>query len=214
MSPRLRILIADDRPIVREGLKYIIGQAPDLRVAGEAAEGGELLSRLRRGGFELLLLGSGLPALGGDDMIHRLRSHHAGLPILVLGKTGEAQTARRALKGGASGYIADNCDGEALLQAIRRLAAGGRYIDPALAEQIAFEESLGAGAGERHRKLSGREFQVLRLLAGGLTVNAIAAKLAISNRTVSTHKARLMEKMGFASTAELVRYAVEHRLID
>lgn len=213
MNTRVRLLIADEHAIVREGLKSIFSQAPELKVAGEAGDGAELLARLRRGGIDQLLLATSLPATG-EDLIHRLRSHYPELPMLVLGKPGDPQTAQRVLRSGASGYIARDCAIGELLQAVRRLAAGGRYIDPSLAERIAFESSFGHAAGPRHERLTDRELQVLCMLAGGQTVNGIAARLAISNRTVSTHKARLMEKMGFASIAELVRYAVEQGLVD
>lgn len=215
MISKIRLLVADDHAILRDGLKAIFAQTPDLRVAAEAADSGEVLSCIRHGGIDLLLLDTSMPGIGGEDLIYRLRAHHPELPILVLGCcNSDPQLARRVLRSGASGYITKTCGAEALLSAIRRVAAGGRFIDPALAEQIAFEVSLGGHSGQLHESLSDREFQVLRLLAGGHSVNAVAALLAINNRTVSTHKARLMEKMGFSNNAELVRYAVEHHLID
>lgn len=213
MISKIRLLVADHHAILRDGLKAIFAQTPDLRVAAEAADSGELVSRIRRGGIDLVLLDPCIPGISGEDLICRLRSHHAELPILVLSCcNSDPQFARRILRSGASGYITKTSDAEALLTAIRRVATGGRFIEPSLAEQIAFEASLGGHSGLPHESLSNRELQVLRLLSGGYSVNAIATQLAINNRTVSTHKARLMEKMGFTSNAELVRYAVEHRL--
>lgn len=207
----IRLLLADDHTIMREGLKQLFSLAPDLVVVGEAQSGAQAIEHLRQGGVDVLLLDMNMPGINGEDLVARIRSHHPGLPILVLSMHNEPQIAQRALKAGASGYLTKDRDPETLLAAIRRVAAGGRFIDPILAEQMAFEAS-GLGRPIRHDCLSDRELQVLRLFSCGLTVNDIATQLAISNKTVSTHKARLMEKMGFASNADLVRYAVVHGL--
>jgi len=206
-------LIADDHTIMREGLKRLFALAQDLKVVGEAENGAQLIDRLRQGGVDLLLLDMSMPGISGEDLIARIHAHHPSLPILVLSMHNETQIAQRALRAGAHGYLTKDRDPETLLAAIHRVAAGQRFIDPGLAEQMALEAS---GLGQRvdHAALSDREFQVLRLIAAVHSVNGIAERLAISNKTVSTHKTRMMEKMGFSSNADIVRYALLHHLVD
>ncbi|MGX9566244.1 response regulator transcription factor [Pseudomonas sp. CFBP 5748] len=208
----IRLLIADDHAIMREGLKQLFALAGDLQVVAEAENGALLLERLRQEGIDLLLLDMNMPGICGEDLIARIRSHYPTLPILVLSMHNEVQIAQRALKSGASGYLTKDRDPETLLGAIRRVAAGGRFIDAALAEQMAFA-ATGLGPCSQHDALTDRELQVMRLLARGLSVSQIAAELIISHKTVSTHKARLMEKMAFISTADIVRYAMTHQLL-
>jgi DNA-binding NarL/FixJ family response regulator len=208
----IRLMIADDHAIMREGLKQLFALAGDLQVAGEAENGAMLLERLRQGDIDLLLLDMSMPGISGEDLIARIHTHYPQLPILVLSMHNEVQIAQRALRSGASGYLTKDRDPESLLAAIRRVAAGGRYIDAGLAEQIAFAAS-GLGPYSPHEALTDRELQVMRLLAHGLSVSRIATELAISHKTVSTHKARLMEKMDFTSTADIVRYAMSQRLL-
>jgi DNA-binding NarL/FixJ family response regulator len=208
----IRLLIADDHAIMREGLKQLFALAGDLQVVAEAENGVLLLERLRQEGIDLLLLDMNMPGICGEDLIARIRAHYPTLPILVLSMHNEVQIAQRALKSGASGYLTKDRDPETLLGAIRRVAAGGRFIDAALAEQMAFA-ATGLGPCSQHDALTDRELQVMRLLARGLSVSQIAAELIISHKTVSTHKARLMEKMAFISTADIVRYAMTHQLL-
>lgn len=205
-------MIADDHAIMREGLKQLFVLAGDLQVAAEAENGAMLLERLRQGDIDLLLLDMSMPGISGEDLIARIHTHYPQLPILVLSMHNEVQIAQRALRSGASGYLTKDRDPETLLMAIRRVAAGGRYIDAGLAEQIAFAAS-GLGPYSQHDALTDRELQVMRLLAHGLSVSRIATELAISHKTVSTHKARLMEKMDFTSTADIVRYAMTQGLL-
>lgn len=209
----IRLMIADDHAIMREGLKQLFSLVGDIEVVAEATNGGAAIERLRDVEPDILLLDMTMPGISGEDLIARIRSHHTGLPILILSMHNEPPIARRALKAGANGYVTKDRDPETLLGAIRKVAGGGRYLDPLLAEQLAFD-ATGIGAQPGHDCLTDREFQVLRFIAQGVGVNDVANRLAISNKTVSTHKARLMEKMGFASNAELVRYAVEHKLVD
>jgi len=209
----VRLLIADDHTIMREGLKRLFALAQDVEVVGEAENGAQLLDRLRDDGIDLLLLDMSMPGISGEDLIARIHAHYPALPILVLSMHNETQIAQRALRAGARGYLTKDRDPETLLAAIHRVAAGQRFIDPGLAEQMALEAS-GVGQCADHAALSDREFQVLRLIAAGLSVNAIADQLAISNKTVSTHKTRMMEKMGFSSNADIVRYALVHHLVD
>lgn len=209
----IHLLLADDHAIVREGLKQLFALAADIEVLAEATCGSQVLDRVRHGGVDLVLLDMTMPGVCGADLIERIRLLAPLLPVLVLSMHNEPQTARQALKAGASGFLTKDNDAETLLAAIRKVAAGGRVIDPGLAEQMAFETVVPEQA-ELHRRLSERELHILRLLARGMTVMEIALKLAISHKTVSTHKARLMEKMSFRSNAELVRYALIHRLVD
>lgn len=211
MASNIRLLIADDHTIMREGLKQLFAVAGGVDVVREAVNGNQALDALRQGGIDLLLLDMNMPGISGEDLVARIRFQHPDLPVLILSMHNEPQVAQRALRCGASGYLTKDRDPETLLAAIRRVAAGGRFIDPQLAEQMAFESS-GLAQPSRHQCLSDREFQVLRLFARGMTVNEMSEHLSISNKTVSTHKARLMEKMGFVSNADLIRYAVVHGL--
>ena len=210
---KLRILLADDHRIMREGLGQLFALMPDIEVVAEATSGAEVLEHLRQATVDLLLMDMSMPGISGDDLITRVRSHHPALPILVLSMHEEPQIAQRALKAGANGYLTKDQDSQTLLAAVRKVAGGGRFIDPRLAERMAFEVS-GVTRRADHLGLSNREFEVLRLLAAGLRVGDIAQKLSLSDKTISTHKARMMEKMGFGSGAELVRYAVEHNLVS
>ncbi|HEX8963707.1 MAG TPA: response regulator transcription factor [Rhodocyclaceae bacterium] len=209
----IRLMIADDHAIMRGGLKQLFALVADIEVVAEATNGAGALEQLRQGGVDLLLLDMTMPGASGEDLVARIRAHHPNLAILVLSMHNEVQIAQRALKAGANGYITKDRDPETLLAAIRKVAAGGRFLDSHIAEQMAFEAS-GIGEQKTHEQLTDREFQVLRFIARGVSVNDIADQLAISNKTVSTHKARLMEKMGFASNADLVRYAVVNGLVD
>ena len=212
-----RILLADDHTLVREGLKQILSATPDLVVAGEAVNGDEALARVREGDFDLALLDMSMPGLSGIDLIKRLKIEKPKLRILVLSMHGEQQYAVRAYKAGASGYLTKDSASAQLVAAIRKIAAGGIYISPAGAEQLAMG-AIGGESGEDaelpHRKLSDREFEVFRLLVKGTSVTDIGEALRLSVKTVSTHKTHILRKMNVASTAELVRYALENRLLD
>lgn len=209
----IKLMLADDHAIVRSGLKQLFTLAPDIQVVAEAVDGASVLDALRRQQPDLLLLDINMPGLSGPDLIARIRSHWSDLPILVLSMHNEPQVAARVLKAGASGYVTKDSEMEVLLAAIRKVAGGGKYIVPELAEKMVFDVSLGNGKLP-HQSLSDRELEVLRLLVAGKGVNEIADQLCISNKTVSTHKTRLMEKMNLESTAELVRYALQHGLLN
>ena len=213
MPDLIRLFITDDHAIMREGLRQLFALAADIEVAGEAEDGSQLLDRLRPGHVDLLLLDMNMPGISGEALVACVHALHPTLPILVLSMHNETQVAQRALQAGALGYLSKDRDPETLLAAIRRVAAGNRFIDPRLAEQMALEAS-GFGNRRHHDCLTDRELQILRLIARGMSVNDIAAELAISNKTVSTHKARMMNKMAFASNADTVRYAVAQQLID
>lgn len=213
MPKKIRLLIADDHTIMREGLKYLFTLTDDLRVVAEAENGTIVLELLRQDDIDLLLLDINMPGLSGEDLIARIHTLHPQQKILVLSMHNEPQIAQRSLRAGAAGYLCKTCAPETLLSAIRRVASGARFIDPQIAERIALDAS-GLQQQAHHEKLTEREFQILRLFARGTNVSRIAETLAISSKTVSTHKARLMDKMGFTSNAEIVRYAVSQRLIE
>jgi DNA-binding NarL/FixJ family response regulator len=207
----IRLLLADDHALVREGLKQLFALTADIVVGAEAADGGQVLDALRRGHFDLILLDLTMPGIAGPDLITRIVARDKPPSILVLSMHNEPQIARRALAAGAAGYLTKDNDPAILLAAIRKVAAGGRFLDATLAEAMAFGSTLGAPA-DSHENLTPREFQILRLLARGDSINQIAEQLAISNKTVSTHKARLMEKMRFSCNADVFRYALSHGL--
>lgn len=209
----IRLMIADDHAIVRSGLRQLLSLAPDIVVQAEAMDGAQVLEGLRRELPDLLLLDVNMPGLSGPDLIVRIRSHWPELPVLVLSMHNESQVAARVLKAGASGYVTKDSEMEVLLGAIRKVAAGGKYIVPELAERLVFDVSLSSDRLP-HQTLSEREMEVFRLLVAGQGVNDIAAQLCISNKTVSTHKTRLMEKLNVGSTADLVRYAMQHKLLS
>ena len=208
----IRVLVAEDHTIVREGIKQLIGLAKDMQVVGEASNGEQLLATLRQVPCDVVLLDISMPGVNGLEAIPRIRALAHAPAILVLSMHDEAQMAARALKIGAAGYATKDSDPALLLAAIRKVASGGRYIDPQLADRMVFEVDL---TDERpaHALLSEREFSVFERLEQGASVNEIAQQLALSNKTISTHKARLMQKMNVSSMADLVRYAMEHKLL-
>lgn len=208
------LLIADDHAIVREGICKIIALTSDISVIAEAVDGANVMKHLSTEiNFDLLLLDLSMPGISGISLITQIKECHPDLPILIFSMHNEAQVASSAIKAGASGFIAKDSAPEILLDAIRRVAGGGKYIDPALAEQLAFDALLPEQRAP-HILLSAREMEVFRLLIAGKRVNEIAEALIISNKTVSTHKLNLMEKMKVNSTADLVRYAVGHNLFQ
>lgn len=209
----IRLLVADDHAIVRSGLKQVFSLAPDLEVVGEAINGNEVLAFLRQQIPDLLLLDINMPGLSGPDLIARVKAHWADLPILVLSMHNEVQVAARVLKAGANGYVTKDSEMDVLLGAIRRVAGGGKFIAPELAEKLVFDMSI-TSEKPAYMTLSDRELEVFRLLVAGKGVNDIAEQLCISNKTVSTHKTRLMEKLNLSGVAELTRYAMQHGLLN
>ncbi len=208
----IRVLVAEDHTIVREGIKQLIGMAKDMQVVGEAGNGEQLMEVLRQTPCDVVLLDISMPGVNGLEAIPRIRALLQPPAVLMLSMHDEAQMAARALKVGAAGYATKDSDPALLLTAIRKVASGGRYIDPELADRMVFEVGL-TDSRPPHALLSEREFSVFERLVQGEGVNEIAQHLAISSKTVSTHKARLMEKMGAHSVAELVKYAMEHKLV-
>ncbi len=208
----IRVMVAEDHTLVREGIKQLVGLASDLSVVGEACNAEQLLEQLRQTPCEVVLLDISMPGMSGLEAIARIRALSQPPAILMLSMHDEAQMAARALKAGASGYATKDSDPTLLLAAIRKVAAGGRYIDPELADRMVFEVNL-TDARPPHALLSEREFSVFERLVQGANVNDIAQQMALSNKTISTHKARLMQKLNAHSVADLVRYALEHKLV-
>jgi DNA-binding NarL/FixJ family response regulator len=210
----IRIVIADDHAIVREGLKRIVGSADGLEVAAEAGDGTQVMQRVRELDFDVLVLDLSMPGRSGMELIKLVRAEKPRLRILVLSMHQELQYAVRAIKSGASGYLTKESAPDQLVQALRKIAAGGAYISAEVAEQLALGAMPGGPAKPSHEQLTDREFEVFRLLAAGVSVTAIAGRLTLSVKTVSTHKANLMQKMGLHNQSELVRYAMKHGLTD
>jgi len=210
----IRLLIADDHAIVRSGLRQIIATTSDLQVVAEAGDGAAVLAAVRAGGCDLLVMDMTMPGLSGVDLIRRVRTERPTLPILVLSMHNEGQVVSRALKAGAAGYVAKDCEPDVLLSAMRKVAGGGRFLDPALVDAMVFDSGPADIDTPPLNILSDREYQVLQLVASGQSLNDIGERLNVSAKTVSTHKARLMQKLGIDNNAELVRYAMRHGLLD
>jgi DNA-binding NarL/FixJ family response regulator len=209
----IRILIADDHTLVREGLKQLLAAAGDLQVVAEAVDGDAALARARDTELDLALLDMSMPGLAGIELIKRLRLEKPRLRIVVLSMHAEQQYAARAFKAGASAYLTKDSAAAQLVAAIRKVASGGVYVSAAAAEQLAVGSQAVDGALP-HTRLSDREFEVFRMIVDGRSLTEIGDALHLSVKTVSTHKTRLLQKMNMGSTAELVRYAIEHQLVD
>lgn len=209
----IRIVVADDHTIVREGLKQLLSATSDLSVVGEAQNGHEVLARVRGLDFDVLLLDMSMPGKSGIELIKQVRAEKPKLRILVLSMHEEEQYAVRAIKAGASGYLTKDSASMQLVSAIRKVAGGGAFITDSVAQQLALG-AMPQTEGPPHSALSDREFQVFRELVSGKAVTEIAEQLSLSVKTVSTHKARIMQKMNMSNPAELIRYAIHHRLVD
>jgi two-component system invasion response regulator UvrY len=209
----MRILVADDHPIVRQGLKQAIAGSPDMVVAGEASNGLEVLEQVRKNDYDVVLLDISMPGRGGLDILKQLKSQKPELAILVLSMHPEEQYAMRVLKAGASGYITKARASKELISAIRTVASGRKYISPFLSQELA--SKLVASSGKpSQQSLSNQELNVLRLIAAGKTNKAIAEELSLTSTTVSTYRSRISQKLGLKSDAEMVRYALENQLLD
>jgi len=209
----IRIAIADDHAIVRQGLRQILAAHGDFEVIGEAANHGEVMQLLRKETFDVLLLDIAMPGKNGIDTLKQVRLERPKLPVLMLSMYPEDQYAFRALKAGASGYLTKMTAADQLVDAIRTITRGRKYITPELAESLA--ESFDRDTEiEPHSLLSDREFQTLKLIASGKQLAQIGADLALSPKTVSVYRARLLAKLGLSTNAELTRYAIEHGLLE
>ncbi len=209
----IRILIADDHAIVRKGLKQIISETQDMLVADEAGDGQEVLNKVRKNGFDMVLLDISMPGRTGLDILRELKAEKPKMPILVLSMYPEEQYAVRVLRAGASGYLTKESAPDELIAAIRRVSLGKKYITPSLAERLALDLDIDSEK-PLHETLSDREYQVLCLIASGKTVGEIAEKLSLSAKTISTYRARILEKMNMKNNAELTHYTLQHKLVD
>jgi len=209
----IRIVIAADHPVVRQGIRQIVGAAGDMLIADEATDGRELLQRARSTPHDLVLLDLSMPATDGLDVLKQLKRERPKVPVVILTMSPEEQCAIRALKAGAAGYLTKEGAPIELVAAIRKAVAGGRYLSARVAENLA--EHLVGNVGESlHDRLSDREYQVMRMIAAGKPTRQIAEELVLSVKTVSTYRARIFEKMRMRSPAELAAYVVRNRLSD
>ncbi|MCK8603649.1 response regulator [Desulfoferrobacter suflitae] len=209
----LRLLVADDHAIVRQGLKMILSEEFSPLVFGEARNGQELLAQLGKGQWDIVVLDITMPGRSGLDVLKEVKQQYPKLPILVLSMHPEDQFAVRVLKAGASGYLTKENVPEEVVKAIRKVIGGGRYVSASLAEKLAFDLRSDA---ERplHEALSDREYQVMCMIASGKTVKEIAEQLVLSIKTISTYRVRILEKLNMRTNAELTHYAVKNRLVD
>lgn len=212
MSDGLQVLIVDDHPVVRRGLKEILADAPDVAEVGEADHPQQALDLVLSRHWDVVVLDLGLPGRGGLDVLKELRRDKPKLPVLILSMQPEDQYAVRALRAGAAGYLTKETAPDKLLEAIRKVTSGGRYISPAVAEQMAAGLAVDA-TKPLHELLSDREYEVLRLIGSGQTVGDIAEQLSLSVKTVSSYRARILEKMGMSNNAELMQYAIRNSLV-
>ncbi|MGE5798819.1 MAG: response regulator [Syntrophaceae bacterium] len=209
---KIRILIADDHPIVREGYKKILMSQPDMDVTGEAGNGQEVLDLIQKKDFELILLDISMPGRSGLEILKELKSQKPHLPVMILSIYPEEQYAVRAFRDGASGYLTKASTPKELISAIRKVSQGGRYVTEALAEKLTY---FLHGDAEKapHEKLSDREYQVMLLIASGKTVTQIAEELCLSVKTISTYRRHILEKMQFSTNAEITMYAIQNKLL-
>jgi DNA-binding NarL/FixJ family response regulator len=213
-APQITVLLADDHQMVREGLKGLLESVPDIHVVGEADTGHAALKQLSDYSARVAVIDLSMPGMQGIDLIRRLRTEFPNLAILVLTMHAEEQYALRALRAGANGYLTKDRAAAELVLAIRKVASGGAYITPSLAERLALQ--LGGLRDEQpsHAHLTNREFDVLRMIVAGKRMTEIAEDLNLSIKTISTHKSRIMEKMGLESAAALIKYGLNHGLLD
>lgn len=208
----IRILVADDHSVVREGIKQILAGQEDMVVADEAANGQEVLGKVAKNDFDLILLDISMPGRSGLEVLEELKAMHPRLPVLILSMHPEEQYAVRMLRAGAAGYLTKASAPQELISAIQKVSRGGKYVTVSLAEKLAFE--LDAGADKPlHERLSNREYQVMLMLASGHSVTEVAEELCLSAKTISTYRTRILEKMDMKKNAELTLYAVKNNLI-
>jgi DNA-binding NarL/FixJ family response regulator len=208
----ISVFIADDHAIVRQGLKQIVSDTADIHLAGEAASGQETLRLVRNGNCDVLVLDLNMPGLSGLEILRILKQEQPDLPVLVLSMHAEDQYAIRSLKAGAAGYLTKESAPEELVKAIRIVVAGGKYVSLGLTQSLAMRLNE-TGDRPRHESLSAREFQVLQLMGAGKSPTEIAAALSLSVKTISTYRARMLEKLALNSSAEIIQYAIQNHLV-
>lgn len=209
----IRVLVADDHAVVRRGLVAILNAEPSMLVSGEASNGRDALRAVREHEYDVLVLDITMPDLGGLEVLRQIQGIRPQLPILILSVHSEEQYAARALKAGAAGYMNKESAPDELVSAINQVARGRKYVTPSLAQRLA--DRLGEpGAQAPHDALSNREYQVMCMLASGKTISDIAEALSLSVKTISTYRARILEKMKLENTAEIIRYAIKRGLVE
>ena len=208
----IKIIIADDHPLFRRGLKHALEETSDIEVIGEASNGDNLLSMIKSNNLDMVLLDISMPGKSGLDLLKQLKSEHSKLPILILSVYPEEQYAVRFLKAGASGYLTKESAAEKLAEAIRKIAAGGKYASTAVIEKLAFDFS--DSEKPLHETLSDREYQVFGMIAIGKSLTEIGVDLSLSVKTISTHRTRILEKMKMKKNAELIHYAITRNLLE
>jgi DNA-binding NarL/FixJ family response regulator len=209
----IRILIADDHAIFREGLKHILEEHPDIVVADEAGNGQEVLDKVWKNPYDMVLLDIGMPGMPAIEVLKQMKNERPRVPVLVLSMYPEDQYAVRFIRAGASGYLTKESAPDELITAIRKITAGRKYITSSIAEKLADEVEPDAGKPVHHA-LSDREFEVFRLIASGKTVKEIGDALSLSVKTISTYRTRILEKMKMKSNAELMHYALQHHMLE
>jgi len=209
----INVVVVDDHAVVREGLKRIIAENPGMTVSAEAADGFEAMQVLKSQPCDVVLLDITMPNKSGLDVLKELHAESPRLPVLVLSMHPEDQYAVRVLRAGAAGYVTKESAPAKLVQAIRKVVRGGKYVSPSLAEKLVYD--LGADTDKpAHEILSDREYQVLCMIASGKTVTQIAEELALSVKTISTYRVRILEKLKMNNNAEITRYAIKEGLVD
>jgi two-component system invasion response regulator UvrY len=209
----MKILIADDHAVVREGLKQILSENPNINVTAEASTGHEVLQQIEKNNFDLVVLDISMPGRGGLDILKEIRNKRPKLPVLILSMYPEEQYAVRVLKAGASGYMTKDSAPNELINAIKQISKGKKYVSPSLAERLAVDLEVTTGR-PLHESLSDREYQVMCMIASGKTLKEIAEQLSLSIKTISTYRSRILEKMNMKSNAELTHYAIKNKLVD
>ncbi|HWP82731.1 MAG TPA: response regulator transcription factor [Bacteroidota bacterium] len=209
----IKIVIADDHPIVRHGMVELLAEESDLKVVGQAGTFGEIVDNLQRRSVDIIVLDLNMPGKHGLDAVKHIAAHFKRTKILVVSAYPEEQFAKRVLKDGASGFLSKDAAPSQLVNAIRKISLGGKYISPTAAEKIALE-STGSFEERLHERLSDREFQVFLMIAGGKSVSEIGNALFLSPKTISTYRSRILSKLQLSSNADLTRYALEHKLIN
>jgi DNA-binding NarL/FixJ family response regulator len=208
-----KVLIADDHPIFRRGLKDILEAQPDVELVGEAETGHKALEMARKQRWDVLVLDIAMPGIGGIEILGTLQHEQPKLPILILSAHPENQYAVRVLRAGAAGYMTKETAPQELIRGLRKVLQGGKYISETMAEKLAVD--LGVKSERKpHDLLSDREYEIMRMIASGKPLGKIASKLALSPRTVSTYRSRVLEKMQMKTNADLIRYALQNKLID
>lgn len=209
----MKILIADDHAIVREGVKLILKSLPEIKQIEEAADGNDAFTKISNTDYDLVILDISMPGMSGLDVLQRMKDRNIGTKVLIFSFYPQEQYAIRAFKLGASGYLSKDSASEELAMAIRKIVSGGKYVSAALAEKLIFQDAKLNGKLP-HEQLSEREFQVMILLAKGKSVMEIAEEIFISDKTVSTYRTRIMEKMNLKKNADLTMYAIKNKLIE